>query len=182
MAAPSSQDDTPTLTSLSWLDKSWWAGALRRETALDYFSHSPFYDRTCLNEQLKMNKGLSPAEVAEKLSRLPGVVYQLDEQRTEEIPPEGDEQAHTLYVIHMFRRSPSRKETTLRYYYCLDGIIYEAPTLGAVLRARLLRLGWHLKQAFSLAAPAGDDAEQPRGRRKRPRLAGGDAGGPAAKK
>ena len=70
--------------------------------------------------------------MAEKLSRLPGVVYQLDEQRTEEIPPEGDEQAHTLYVIHMFRRSPSRKETTLRYYYCLDGIIYEAPTLGAV--------------------------------------------------
>lgn len=142
-------DDAPILTEVSWEDRRWWNGALRRETALDYFALSQFYDRTCLNEQLKMQRTLLSAEtMREKLSRLPGIVYHLDEARTEEVAPTTNDVAHTLYVIRKLERAPGGRETTLRYYYILDGIVYEAPTIAAVLRARMLKMGWHLREAF----------------------------------
>ena len=88
----------------------------------------------------------------------------------------GDEAAHTLYVIKKVRRDGSGKETLLRYYYVLDGLVYEAPTLAAVMRARLLKTAWHLQKAWTLVtAAAGGHAEepepaaQPTSRSKRPR-------------
>ena len=36
--------------------------------------------------------------------------------------------AHTLYVVRKLRRDETRREATLRYYYILDGIIYEFAT------------------------------------------------------
>ena len=53
------------------------------DTALEYFALSQFYDRTCLNEQLKMQKTLSAEAVRDKLQRLPGVLYQLDTSRSD---------------------------------------------------------------------------------------------------
>jgi hypothetical protein len=148
-------DDAPVLGTVSFSDPSWWRGMLHRGSVLDYFALSQFYDRTCLNQHLKMQVALAPQDVENMLRTLPGIVYQLDEARTEEIPPNGDEPAHTLYVIKKLRRDKKRKETILRFYYVLDGIIYEAPTLAAVMRARLLKLGWHLREAFKCAAPMG---------------------------
>ena len=53
-AAPKAEVDlAPVLTSTSWQDRRWWSGALNRNSALDYFAGSPFYERTCLNEALK---------------------------------------------------------------------------------------------------------------------------------
>ena len=98
-------DDDPVLTGVSWHDKRWWSGALHRHSVLDYFSHSQFYDRTCLNEQLKMQRTLSPQDAHEKLQRLPGILYQLDEAKTEEVAPTAEEPAHTLYVIRKGRSS-----------------------------------------------------------------------------
>lgn len=152
-------DDAPILTSVSWEDRSWWSGQLNRQSALDYFSHSQFYDRTCLNQVLKMQVALTPQAVLEKLARLPGTVYELDESKTQEVPPTDGEPAHTLYAIRKLHRAPGRgvepgAESTLRYYYILDGVVFEAPTLAAVMRARLLKLSWHLQQAFDLVDPA----------------------------
>ena len=93
-------DDAPILTSVSWEDRSWWSGQLNRQSALDYFSHSQFYDRTCLNQVLKMQVALTPQAVLEKLARLPGTVYELDESKTQEVPPTDGEPAHTLYAAH----------------------------------------------------------------------------------
>ena len=45
------------------------------------------------------------------------------------------------------------QETPLRYYYVLDGTVYEVPTLHDVLRARLLRLSWLLESAFDSVRP-----------------------------
>ena len=152
-------DDAPILTSVSWEDRSWWSGRLHRLSALEYFSHSQFYEHTCLNEQLKMQLALTPQSVLDKLARLPGVMYELDESKTQEVPPTESEPAHTLYVVRKLHRAPgegapSARESTLRYYYILDGVIFEAPTLAAVMRARLLKLSWHLQQAFDLVDPA----------------------------
>lgn len=128
---------------------------LHRGTALDYFAQSQFYDRTCLNEELKMQLNLSPQDRAEKLKRLPGVLYLLDEERTQELPPTPTEPAHALYVVRKVKRTlgpgpPASRETTLRFYYILDRVVFEAPSLAAVLRARMLTLSWHLREAFAL--------------------------------
>jgi len=36
----------------------------------------------------------------------------------------------------------------VRLYHVLDGVVYEVPSLQAVLRARLVRLSWLLGSAF----------------------------------
>lgn len=42
------------LTGISWEDKAWLLHfPFNRDTVLDYFSNSPFYDRTCNNEQVR---------------------------------------------------------------------------------------------------------------------------------
>lgn len=152
MASSKDHDDAPVQTATSWEDRRWWSGALHRHSALEYFAGSPFYDRTCLNEQLRMQKTLTPEDIADKLRRLPGIVYLLDEPRTEEVPPSGDEPAHTLYVIRKLRRDTKQKEVSLRWYYILDGLVYEAPTLEAIVRARVLKVAWHLHEAWALTA------------------------------
>ena len=156
MARANLVDDGKVQTDITWEDRRWWSGALHKNSAIDYFAQSPFYDRTCLNEHLRMQRTtLQPEEAADMLARLPGIVYALDENRTEEIPPTADTQAHMLYVIRKFRRDISgskKSEVTLRFYYILDGVVYEAPSLESVMQTRLLKMAWHLHEAWKLAA------------------------------
>lgn len=52
------------LAHTSWRDDLWLqAYGLNQITVLDYFSLSPFYDRTCSNEQARQ-KGLSTKQLA----------------------------------------------------------------------------------------------------------------------
>lgn len=52
------------LAHTSWRDDLWvQAFGLSPLNVLDYFALSPFYDRTCLNEQAKL-KGLTPKQLA----------------------------------------------------------------------------------------------------------------------
>ena len=147
-----SRADGPTLTTISWEDKGWLQHfPLNRDTVLDYFALSQFYDRTCNNEQLKMQRGAGTgnAAIAQLLEQMSGVEYVLHE--AQELQPTSESSAHSLYVIRKQRREVARPPviTVLRMYYVLDGIVYEAPTLEAVLRTRLLKLGWLLGGAFS---------------------------------
>jgi hypothetical protein len=58
--------------------------------------------------------------------------------------------ARTLYVIQKARRTATTsKVEAVRLYHVLDGVVYEVPSLQAVLSARLARLGWLLGSAFS---------------------------------
>ncbi len=144
-----SRADGPTLTTISWEDKGWLQHfPLNRDTVLDYFALSQFYDRTCNNEQLKMQRGAGTgnAAIAQLLEQMSGVEYVLHEAQEVQSTPESS--AHSLYVIRKQRRE-GEVITVLRMYYVLDGTVYEAPTLEAVLRTRLLKLGWLLDGAFS---------------------------------
>ena len=142
-----SRADGPTLTTISWEDKGWLQHfPLNRDTVLDYFALSQFYDRTCNNEQLKMQRGAGAAAIAQLLEQMSGVEYVLHE--AQELQPTSESSAHSLYVIRKQRRE-GEVITVLRMYYVLDGTVYEAPTLEAVLRTRLLKLGWLLDGAFS---------------------------------
>lgn len=107
-----------------------------------------------------MQANLPPETAQELLQQLPGILYRIDEIRTQELPPVDGGAAHTLYVIQKVSRGHAPPdggkvpETTLRYYYILDGVVFEAPTLAAVMKARLLRLGWYLNEALHLATNA----------------------------
>ena len=69
--------------------------------------------------------------------------------RDEEVPPTEGAPPRTLYVIRMARRRGA-EVTVLRWYYVLDGVVYEAPSLQAALSARVqrglqrARAGWTL--------------------------------------
>ena len=117
-----------------------------KDTVLDYFYNSIFFDRRSTNAQLKMQQPeLPPAAAAAALEKIDGITYEL--ARHEEIPPTDGAPPRTLYVIRMYRRRGA-EVTVLRWYYVLDGVVYEAPSLQAALSARVQRLGWHLSKAF----------------------------------
>ena len=148
---------------------------LSRANALSYFAQSQFYERTCLNEELKMQQfSLSSHDMDDKLRRLPGIVYMLDDSRTHEEPD------HRLYVIRKVRRAkgagpPESREVTLRYYYILDRVVFEAPTLAAVIRARMLNLSWHLREAWHLCEKSQADSADAKSNRR-----AGESGGALA--
>ena len=178
-------DNFPVQTAVMFQDPAWSHDAasqsgwpLNSETVLDYFALSQFFDRTSVNAELQMQRHvdkLSPEDVAQRLQSLPGIVYQLDNSRVEELQPNPpfDPKAHSLYVIRKLHRSQAGEETTLRYYYVMDGMVYEAPTILAVVQARMKKLGWYLSEAFAAARKVveRDDAadeeggEQPKRRR-----------------
>eukprot|EP00965_Chrysotila_dentata_P065898 2182837-Pleurochrysis_carterae.AAC.2 len=134
------------LTNISWEDKAWLqAFPLNQTTVLDYFSHSQFYDRTCINEQVKMQRGLTAEDMEDMVVRMSGV--------------ECAARDHDTHQVRTYRPSSTPQLTPDRYYYVLDGVAYEVPSVHAVLSERLMRLGWLLNSAFEgLAAAA--SAEQ----------------------
>eukprot|EP00322_Chrysochromulina_rotalis_P019727 CAMPEP_0115848596 /NCGR_PEP_ID=MMETSP0287-20121206/11007_1 /TAXON_ID=412157 /ORGANISM="Chrysochromulina rotalis, Strain UIO044" /LENGTH=195 /DNA_ID=CAMNT_0003302521 /DNA_START=20 /DNA_END=607 /DNA_ORIENTATION=+ len=145
-------DDHPVQTDITFQDTRWWSGHLNKNTVLDYFAQSGFFDRQSLNAELDGRKDLERAEIQRKLKTDEGIVYVLD--LDEEIPPSHDPSdpiPHSLYVIKKLQRDKHGIETILRWYYVMDGTVYEAPSVLAIVQARLKKLGWYLKEAFDAA-------------------------------
>lgn len=122
-------------TGVVWTDKVWLSYfPLNEATALDYFSLSQFYDRSCNNELVKMQR-LDAA----LMTTLEGIEYKLLPQTNE----------------NLFRVSKSRRATTpkpsvtlLGVYYILNGNVYQAPTAHAVLSSRVVQSLHHLRKSF----------------------------------
>ena len=74
-------------TTQSWEDKMFLAQwPFNKDTVLDYFYNSIFFDRRSTNAQLKMQQPeLPPAAAAAALEKIDGITYEL--ARHEEIPP-----------------------------------------------------------------------------------------------
>lgn len=100
-----------------------------------YFSMSPFYDRNCLNEILKMQSQFANIDVSHKLTTLAGFYYIL----------EHDEQ--DLFIIAK-KNNTGQKTTTVKMYYCMFGYVYAAPTVKALSKFRIVDTLWHLNQAL----------------------------------
>ncbi|TRY68340.1 hypothetical protein TCAL_01407 [Tigriopus californicus] len=122
--------------SISWHDSA-WIPVLNPHNVMDYFSErsNPFYDRTCSNEVVKMQR-VSP----EQMVNMQGTEYCLLHV-----------QEPILYVIRKQHRHSPTQVTPLTDYYIIAGIVYQAPDLGSVLNSRILTTVNHLQSAFDEA-------------------------------
>ena len=123
---------------VSWVDSA-WIPVLNQSNVMDYFSErtNPFYDRTCNNEILKMQKlGVLDAQ----LGNMQGPEYCLLHV-----------QEPILYVIRKQIRHSPTQVTPVNDYYIIAGVIYQAPDIGSVLNSRILTGVSHLQSAFEEA-------------------------------
>eukprot|EP00941_MAST-03F_sp_MAST-3F-sp1_P003362 g3362.t1 len=109
---------------------------LNKATAFDYFSLSQFYDATCNNESLKMQRRALDEQA---LSLMTGIEYQRIESGAEP----------ALFIFKKLRRDNPSTSTPLMYYYILHGSIYQCPTIHSVFASRVMNCSFHLSRAFS---------------------------------
>ncbi|KAK9793169.1 hypothetical protein WJX73_002041 [Symbiochloris irregularis] len=129
--APVMEDMTGTM----WRDPNWLAAfPLNDLSVLDYFALSPFYDKSCNNEELRRR-----GEGIERLAALPpGIEFKLQDAQ----PP------HLFVIRKVLRKSPQSEEN-VAFYYILDGSIYQAPTLHATLSAKMKKCLHNVRAGFS---------------------------------
>ncbi|KAH0521014.1 Mediator of RNA polymerase II transcription subunit 6 [Microtus ochrogaster] len=133
MAAVDIRDN---LLGISWVDSS-WIPILNSGSVLDYFSErsNPFYDRTCNNEVVKMQR-----LTLEHLNQMVGVEYILLHA-----------QEPILFIIRKQQRQSPAQVIPLADYYIIAGVIYQAPDLGSVINSRVLTAVHGIQSAFDEA-------------------------------
>nr|CAG4642059.1 EOG090X0E0D [Eurycercus lamellatus] len=129
-------DSKDNLLWISWHDSA-WIPILNPTNVMDYFQSNtnPFYDRTCNNEIVKMQR-LN----MDHLSNLTGLEYMLLHV-----------QEPILYVIRKQHRHSATAVTPLADFYIIAGVVYQAPDLGSVINSRILTTVNHLQGAFDEA-------------------------------
>ena len=144
---------------------------LNEATVLDYFAWSPYYDLGCVNEQAKA-QGLSAAAAA----GLTGTEFAL--RRT------GHERGG-LYVIERRHRGGggggAADAVPTALYAVVEGTIYPAPDLAAVIAGRCARAAHHVGNALALLEQARAEARAAAAAAaERAAAGGGDEGGSGA--
>ncbi|KAF0751345.1 hypothetical protein AaE_006407 [Aphanomyces astaci] len=106
-----------------------WLGQfpLDHQSVLYYFAGSPWYDKSCNNEILKMQR-----RPLEHLQGMTGIEYELQPNEAKQLP-------QVLYVIHKKNRTGPRTANVMAVYYVLDRTIYQAPNTYTLLTSRLVR-------------------------------------------
>uniref|UniRef100_A0A3P8VG20 Mediator of RNA polymerase II transcription subunit 6 n=1 Tax=Cynoglossus semilaevis TaxID=244447 RepID=A0A3P8VG20_CYNSE len=129
-------DFRDNLLGISWVD-SGWVPILNPGNVLDYFSErsNPFYDRTCNNEVVKMQR-----LTLEHLNQMVGVEYILLHA-----------QEPILYIIRKQQRQSPTQVIPLADYYIIAGVVYQAPDLGTVISSRALSAVHGIQSAFDEA-------------------------------
>ncbi|TMW69162.1 hypothetical protein Poli38472_001318 [Pythium oligandrum] len=113
---------------------------LNAQTVLHYFALSPFYDRSCNNERLKMQRlGL------DQLKNMRGIEYELLPNAAKQLPQQ-------LFLIQKQRRLGRTQVKPLAVYYVLDGRVYQAPNIHAMLTSRLKKCSHRVNKAFHALA------------------------------
>ncbi|KAI5165261.1 mediator of RNA polymerase II transcription subunit 6 [Nematocida sp. AWRm78] len=105
-----------------WLQEN----ILSKDTLMEYFSYSQFYDRNCNNEVLKMqNIHRNNDSLDIFLTKMCGIQYII----TYAIEP-------TLFIIKKCNRISPDKINVLDYFYVMNGTIYQSPTEKEVFSTR----------------------------------------------
>ncbi|AMD19223.1 HBR322Cp [Eremothecium sinecaudum] len=153
---------TLPLDELQWKSPEWIQSfGLRTDNVLDYFSQSPFFDRTSNNQVVKMQHQFSQqlpleptrrappdrqhiwdqypvhAVLERELSRLKGTEYILSHVREPD-----------FWVIRKQLRSSETSVTPLDDYYIIGANVYKSPTAFRIIHNRLLATTLHLSRAL----------------------------------
>ncbi|XP_052007103.1 mediator of RNA polymerase II transcription subunit 6-like [Xyrauchen texanus] len=131
-----SVDLRDNLLGISWVD-SGWVPILNPSNVLEYFSErsNPFYDRTCNNEVVKMQR-----LTLDHLNQMVGVEYILLHA-----------QEPILYIIRKQQRQSPTQVIPLADFYIIAGVVYQAPDLGSVINSRVLSAVHGIQSAFDEA-------------------------------
>ncbi|ETV76695.1 hypothetical protein H257_09172 [Aphanomyces astaci] len=115
-----------------------WLGQfpLDHQSVLYYFAGSPWYDKSCNNEILKMQR-----RPLEHLQGMTGIEYELQPNEAKQLP-------QVLYVIHKKNRTSPRTANVMAVYYVLDCTIYQAPNTYTLLTSRLKKCSYRINKAF----------------------------------
>lgn len=133
---------------ISWHDTAWIA-VLNPSNVMDYFMEksNPFYDRTCNNEIVKMQR-----QSFEQLKYEFSIAFRLLSKNTwvkiQCLPSSSNMigveyillhvQDPILYVIRKQHRHSPTEATPMADYYIIAGTIYQAPDLANVFNSRLV--------------------------------------------
>ncbi|ETV99499.1 hypothetical protein, variant [Aphanomyces invadans] len=121
----------------SYRDNIWLSQfPLDHQSVLYYFAGSPWYDKNCNNEILKMQR-----RPLEHLQGMTGIEYELQPNDAKQVP-------QILYVIHKKNRTGPRTAHVMAVYYVLDATIYQAPNTYTLLTSRLKKCSFRVNKAF----------------------------------
>ncbi|KAJ3072425.1 Mediator of RNA polymerase II transcription subunit 6, partial [Quaeritorhiza haematococci] len=112
---------------------------LWEHNVLDYFALSQFYDKSSLNEQIKMQARFNELQ-ANMLDRRRMVGLEYDLWYFTYQP--------SLFVIRKKYRSSPTKVDLIGIYYIIEGTIYQAPDLYTLLSNRILTSLHFVEKAF----------------------------------
>lgn len=135
------------LDEVQWRSPEWvQAFGLRTDNVLDYFSLSPFYDRSSNNQVLKMQSNFNEqlksrgADLSKELQNMKGIEYVVVISREPD-----------LWVIRKHdRKSPSEVEVLAVYFVCGENV-YQSPSVYNVLASRILATSLNIVEALRIA-------------------------------
>lgn len=138
------------LDEVQWRSPEWIQRfGLRTDNVLDYFSQSPFFDRSSNNQVLKMQSQFNelgqaqhrnPAEFYNELRNMRGVEFVVAISREPD-----------LWVIRKQNRLSPQETRPLATYFVIGENIYMAPSVYSVVTSRLLSTTLNLNKALTKA-------------------------------
>ncbi|AET38701.1 mediator complex subunit MED6 Ecym_3202 [Eremothecium cymbalariae DBVPG len=158
------------LDEVQWKSPEWIQSfGLRTENVLDYFSQSPFFDKTSNNQVVKMqqqfSQQLAPSSSQQAGRSKPAVSpqrqeiwdrypsYALLEQELAKLKGVEYILAHVrepdFWVIRKQNRQNEINTTPLNDYYIIGANVYQSPTVYKVVHNRLLSTNYHLSKALA---------------------------------
>jgi hypothetical protein len=117
-----------------------WEAVQSEIEIMTHFKQSPFYSKTCNNEHpsIPLNDTGRSALIC-----LVGQEYSIDQIASK--PPE-------LWIIKDEYRRSSSEVVLSKIYYCLHGVIYQAPPFTSLIDSRLSKASYHLEEALDALA------------------------------
>ncbi|CCE79483.1 Piso0_001548 [Millerozyma farinosa CBS 7064] len=136
------------LDEIQWKSPEWIQQfGLHTANVLDYFSESPFYDRTSNNQVLRMQfqfqnmpPNIHPATYLQsKLTEMTGIEFVIVYSREPD-----------FWIIRKQDRSGPHSTTTLQDYYIIGANVYQAPKIHDIISSRLLATVNSLRNSMDL--------------------------------
>ncbi|KAG0436396.1 Mediator of RNA polymerase II transcription subunit 6 [Dictyocoela muelleri] len=117
-------------------------------TLFDYFTTSPFYDRTCSNEIIKMQTQRNPTN--DKLKEMVGIQYITHEYELENIRKLIEKCTGSSLILFKIFRHSYHDFKLLTFYYVVDGFIYEANSDAQIFKVRISNFLFYCNKALDL--------------------------------